>query len=136
MVGICVAPQASLVRPYRCPQTAAGSVALAQCRHHQKWNHAEQHADQRERQHRIVVAESVLGLKVNSRRKACLLANHGLIAAGRDLDEAMAVAIEIESLCGQYLIARQSGKPVLLSADEMQAVIERFRSYGRNANPA
>ena len=69
-------------------------------------------------------------------RKACLLANHGLIAAGRDLDEAMAVAIEIESLCGQYLIARQSGKPVLLSADEMQAVIERFRSYGRNANPA
>ena len=66
-------------------------------------------------------------------RKACLLANHGLIAAGRDLEEAMAVAIEIESLCEQYLIARQSGKPVLLSSEEMQAVIERFRSYGRNA---
>ncbi len=67
-------------------------------------------------------------------RKACLLANHGLIAAGRDLDEAMAVAIEIESLCQQYLLARQTGKPVLLSSEEMQAVIERFRSYGRNAN--
>ncbi len=66
-------------------------------------------------------------------RKACLLANHGLIAAGRDLEEAMTVAIEIESLCEQYLIARQSGKPVLLSSEEMQAVIERFRSYGRNA---
>lgn len=66
-------------------------------------------------------------------RKACLLANHGLIAAGRDLDEAMAVAIEIESLCEQYLIARQTGKPVLLSTQEMKAVIDRFRTYGRNA---
>lgn len=67
-------------------------------------------------------------------RKACLLANHGLIAAGRDLDEAMAVAIEIESLCQQYLIARQTGNPVLLSTQEMQAVIDRFRSYGRNVH--
>ena len=67
-------------------------------------------------------------------RKACLLANHGLIAAGRDLDEAMAVATEIESLCQQYLLARQTGQPVLLSSEEMLAVIDRFRSYGRNAN--
>lgn len=67
-------------------------------------------------------------------RKACLLANHGLIAAGRDLDEAMAVAIEIESLCQQYLIARQIGNPVLLSTQEMQAVIDRFQTYGRNAH--
>ena len=67
-------------------------------------------------------------------RKACLLANHGLIAAGRDLDEAMAVATEIESLCQQYLLARQTGQPVLLSSEEMLSVIDRFRSYGRNAN--
>ena len=67
-------------------------------------------------------------------RKACLLANHGLIAAGRDLDEAMAIAVEIESLCQQYLLACQTGRPVLLSSEEMQAVIERFRSYGRNAH--
>jgi L-fuculose-phosphate aldolase len=67
-------------------------------------------------------------------RKACLLANHGLIAAGRDLDEAMAVAIEIESLCQQYLLARQNGQPVLLSSEEMQAVIERFKNYGRNVH--
>lgn len=67
-------------------------------------------------------------------RKACLLANHGLIALGRDLAEAMAIATEVESLCQQYLIARQSGTPVLLSADEMQQVIERFKTYGRHAN--
>lgn len=68
-------------------------------------------------------------------RKACLLANHGLIALGRDLAEAMAIATEVESLCEQYLIARQSGTPVLLSAEEMQQVIERFKTYGRHAAP-
>lgn len=66
-------------------------------------------------------------------RKACLLANHGMITLGRNLDEAMAIAIELESLCQQYLIARQVGRPVLLSADEMRAVIERFKSYGKHA---
>ena len=67
-------------------------------------------------------------------RKACLLANHGLIALGRDLDEAMAIATEVESLCQQYLIAHQTGQPVLLSAQEMQAVLQKFTSYGRDAS--
>ena len=66
-------------------------------------------------------------------RKACLLANHGMITLGRDLDEAMAIAVEVESLCQQYLLARQAGKPTLLSADEMQLVIDKFKTYGRNA---
>lgn len=72
-------------------------------------------------------------LQALSHRKACLLANHGLIALGGDLTEAMAVATEVESLCQQYLIARQSGTPVLLSAEEMQQVINRFKTYGRHA---
>ena len=67
-------------------------------------------------------------------RKACLLANHGMITLGRDLDEAMAISIEIESLCQQYLLARQVGKPVLLSSEEMRQVIERFKSYGKHAD--
>ena len=66
-------------------------------------------------------------------RKACLLANHGLIALGRDIDEALAIAVEIESLCEQYLIARQVGKPALLSAEQMREVIDKFQHYGRNA---
>jgi len=70
-------------------------------------------------------------------RKACLLANHGMITLGRDLDEAMAIAVEVESLCQQYLLARQAGRPTLLSSEEMQQVIEKFQNYGRNAqNPA
>ncbi len=70
-------------------------------------------------------------------RKACLLANHGMITLGRDLDEAMAVAVEVESLCQQYLLARQVGQPTLLSSEQMQLVIDKFKNYGRNAqNPA
>ena len=64
-------------------------------------------------------------------RKACLLANHGMLVAGRDLDEALALAIELEELCGQYWRACQLGQPVLLSAEEMAAVQEKFAGYGQ-----
>ena len=66
-------------------------------------------------------------------RDACLLANHGLVAAGPTLARAMKVAQEIESLCETYLKALAVGEPVLLSREQMAEVIERFRSYGRAA---
>ena len=65
-------------------------------------------------------------------RKACLIANHGLIAWGSSLDEAYTIASEIESLCKQYLIARSTGAVCLLSDDEMQQVIEKFQDYRIN----
>ena len=65
-------------------------------------------------------------------RKACLLANHGLVALGRDLDEALALAIEVESLCEMYWRACQLGAPRILSDAQMDEVIDRFRHYGRN----
>ena len=64
-------------------------------------------------------------------RKGCLLANHGLLVAGRDLAEALALAIELEELCEQYWRACQLGQPVLLSAEEMAAVLEKFSGYGQ-----
>ncbi len=64
-------------------------------------------------------------------RKACLLANHGMIALGRDLDEAFTVAHEVETLCEQYWRALQVGKPHLLSTAEMAQVMEQFKGYGR-----
>lgn len=64
-------------------------------------------------------------------RKACLLANHGMIAIGHDLEAAFALAVEVESLCEQYLHALQVGEPVLLSEQEMAEVIEQFKGYGR-----
>ncbi len=66
-------------------------------------------------------------------RRGCLLANHGLLVAGRDLAEALALAIELEELCEQYWRACQLGEPVLLSAAEMAEVIEKFKGYGRQS---
>jgi len=64
---------------------------------------------------------------------ACLLANHGLVAAGATVAQAMKVVQEIESLCEVYLKALAVGEPTLLSAEEMGTVIDKFRSYGRTA---
>lgn len=64
-------------------------------------------------------------------RKGCLLANHGLLVAGRDLDEALALAIELEELCEQYWRASQLGQPVLLGEQEMAEVLHKFASYGQ-----
>ena len=64
-------------------------------------------------------------------RKGCLLANHGLLVAGRDLADAFALAVELEELCEQYWRTCQLGEPVLLSAAEMAAVLEKFQSYGQ-----
>lgn len=64
-------------------------------------------------------------------RQACLLANHGLVAAGATLAQAMKVALEVEALCGIYLAALAVGEPVLLSQAQMAEVIERFKSYGQ-----
>jgi L-fuculose-phosphate aldolase len=65
-----------------------------------------------------------------SGRNACLLANHGMLAYGRDLAHALAQAIELETLCEQYWRACQPEPPVLLSEEEMAEVQERFRHYG------
>ncbi|MCM2253863.1 MAG: class II aldolase/adducin family protein [Ramlibacter sp.] len=66
-------------------------------------------------------------------RRACLLAQHGMIAAGRDLDHALALCIEVESLCEQYWRARQIAEPRHLSDAQMAEVMEKFRSYGPQA---
>ena len=69
-------------------------------------------------------------------RDACLMANHGLVAAGPTLARAMNVAQEVESLCEVYLKALAVGEPAVLSAAQMAEVIAKFRSYGRTASAA
>lgn len=64
-------------------------------------------------------------------RRACLMAHHGMVVFGRDLDEALALAVEFEALCEQYWRVLQLGAPKLLPADEMARVIEKFVSYGK-----
>ena len=64
-------------------------------------------------------------------RKACLLANHGLVAIGKDLNEAFNIAEEVEHLSRLFIEAKKIGEPKLLSNKEMTEVLNRFNSYSR-----
>jgi L-fuculose-phosphate aldolase len=68
-------------------------------------------------------------------RKACLLANHGVITVGADLPAAIALAEEVESLAAQYCTALALGKVHILNETEMRRVIEKFRNYGKQDAP-
>ena len=74
---------------------------------------------------------SELALVALEGRKACLLAQHGMIAVGRDLNDALAVAEEVESLCEQFWRVLQIGEPKLLSTEQMKEVLEQFKDYGQ-----
>ena len=63
-------------------------------------------------------------------RQACLLANHGMIAAGATLDRAMRLAVELETIARQYVYALQVGGMVVLSDDEIDGVVKGFATYG------
>ncbi|HXN14984.1 MAG TPA: class II aldolase/adducin family protein [Usitatibacter sp.] len=64
-------------------------------------------------------------------RRACLLANHGAVALGPDLDAALALAEKVETLARLYWQTLQLGEPVLLDDEEMERVVEKFKNYGR-----
>jgi L-fuculose-phosphate aldolase len=65
-------------------------------------------------------------------RKACLMANHGLVCLAGSPDAALALAIEIESLARSYLQCLSVGEPVILDDAEMERVLEKFRAYRPN----
>ena len=64
-------------------------------------------------------------------RRACLLANHGILALGGDVNEALALAVEVETLAQMYAQARTLGTPVILGADEMARMQGKFADYQR-----
>lgn len=76
-------------------------------------------------------ALSEAALRAMESRSACLLANHGMLLHGSDLKQALDLGIELESLCEQYWRACQLGLPILLDAEEMQVVLDKFGSYGQ-----
>ncbi len=63
-------------------------------------------------------------------RKACLMANHGLICLERGLPQALALALEIEQLAQVYHQCLAVGEPVILDDQEMEIVLEKFKDYG------
>ena len=66
-------------------------------------------------------------------RSACLMANHGMVAAGADLHEAMWAAVELETLARQYCHARAAGGLNVLPEEEIAVVREKFKDCGLQA---
>ncbi len=64
-------------------------------------------------------------------RRACLLGTHGMICFHDNLDKALWLAVEVETLAKQYWHACQAGEPVLLDESQMAEVIEKFKTYGK-----
>ena len=64
-------------------------------------------------------------------RKACLMANHGMLAIEGDLDRALNLAFEVEYLADVYLRCLQVTRPAILSRQQIDEVVERFSGYGK-----
>ena len=71
---------------------------------------------------------SINAIKALKNRFACLLAQHGQIAIGKSLNNALMLAIEVENLANIYLNSCMLGKPNLLSKKEMKNVLNKFKS--------
>jgi L-fuculose-phosphate aldolase len=74
------------------------------------------------------LAENALEALID--RKACLLANHGMIVLGATLSETLKRTFDLEMLARQYIYAAQIGEPVILSDDEMERVRLKLYTYG------
>lgn len=70
-------------------------------------------------------------VKALDKRKACLLANHGMIALGKDIPSAFKMTLEVEELAKQYYYSLQIGEPIILDKEEMDTVLEKFLTYGK-----
>lgn len=71
-------------------------------------------------------------LKALDGRLACLLGQHGQISLGKDLEQALWLAIEVETLSRMYVQVLTLGEPPILSDDEMARVLGQMKrmSYG------
>lgn len=76
-----------------------------------------------------------LAVRALEGRRACLLANHGMLALGGSAVDALDLAVEVEALAAAYWRALQVGEPVVLSTEEMAAVAARFDVYRGRKDP-
>ena len=66
------------------------------------------------------------------RGRACLMANHGMVALGDSLAAALRLAADVETLAAQYWHAAQLGQPHVLPRDELDRVRAQLASYGQH----
>jgi len=77
------------------------------------------------------LAANVVGAMAAADADAAILANHGLVVTGPDLETAVENTRHVEDLCRLYLRASAVGEPNVLTDDQLATVEERFESYGQ-----
>jgi L-fuculose-phosphate aldolase len=77
------------------------------------------------------LAANVVAAMAEADADAAILANHGLVVTGPDLETAVENTRHVEDLCRLYLRASAVGEPNLLTDDQLATVEERFESYGQ-----
>lgn len=65
--------------------------------------------------------------------RAVLLANHGLVTCGVSLEKAFGLAVNMEFIAEMQWRCMSVGQPVILSDEEMDNVMDKFKSYGQPA---
>src|SRR5208282_889561 len=78
---------------------------------------------------------SDFALKALEGRNGCILANHGMIAVGANLDKAMWLAVELETIARQYYLSLVLGNPVILSDEQIEETAHGFSTYGLQDPP-
>lgn len=62
---------------------------------------------------------------------AVLLANHGIVVCGKNLKSAYGLAKGMEYVAEIQVTAMSVGEPVVLTKEEMEEVMEGFKTYGQ-----
>jgi len=62
---------------------------------------------------------------------AVLMGGHGVVTVGATLERAFETAEIVEHVAQVYCLAKSLGEPAILSDEEMEKVIEKFKGYGK-----
>ncbi len=73
-------------------------------------------------------------IKVCGESNAVLLGNHGIVTCGKDIKGAFGLANNLEYIAKLQYQAMCIGKPNILTGEQMNVVMEKFKGYGQPDN--
>ena len=62
---------------------------------------------------------------------AVILSNHGVMAVGKDLKQALCSAVYLEEAAKTFLAAKSVGEPKKMSGEQVKQAVELFHYYGQ-----
>ena len=68
-------------------------------------------------------------LKAIRNRRSCLIANHGQISIGDNIESAFELAEEVEKICEYYYYCKLHKNPKNISKVEMRKVLNKILDY-------